>query len=173
MFGHYNATNVLAAYTVGNHFNVSDEQIAIAIEQYIPGSNRSEIITHHDCIIVKDAYNANPSSMELALTAFSSQYPHGWVVLGDMKELGENSAEAHRQIIMQVSNMDFERVFLVGNAFAKSRDDLQLKDPRFLSVENIKTLRTNWKWEQCKSKAILLKGSRSMQLEMLLETGND
>ncbi|HEY3387569.1 MAG TPA: UDP-N-acetylmuramoyl-tripeptide--D-alanyl-D-alanine ligase [Saprospiraceae bacterium] len=173
MFGHYNATNVLAAYTVGNHFNVRDEQIALAIEQYVPGSNRSEIITHRDCIFVKDAYNANPSSMELALTAFSSQYPHGWVVLGDMKELGEDSAEAHRQIIMQVSKTEFERVFLVGHTFAKSLDDLQLKDPRFSSVANIKELSSNWIWEQCKNKAILLKGSRSMQLEMLLETGND
>ena len=173
MFGHYNATNVLAAYTIGNHFKVSGEQIATAIEQYVPGSNRSEIITHHDCIIVKDAYNANPSSMELAVSAFSTQYPHGWVVLGDMKELGEESAEAHRQIILQVAGKKFEQIFLVGNAFAESLKELRLQDQRFLSVEKIEVLRTSWNWKQCKNKAILLKGSRSMHLEMLLDTSHD
>jgi len=173
MFGHYNATNVLAAFTIGNHFNVSDEQIAIAIEQYVPGSNRSEIITLHDCLIVKDAYNANPSSMELALTAFSAQYPQGWVVLGDMKELGEDSADAHQQIIKQVANMKFEQIFLVGKAFAESLEYLGIKDPRFLSVENIKALSTNWNWTLCKNRAMLLKGSRSMQLELLLEAGRN
>src|SRR4030095_9570132 len=99
MFGHYNASNMLAAYVIGKYFNVDERKIIKLLSSYIPGANRSETILLHGCKIIKDAYNANPTSMELALRDFASQYPSGWVILGDMKELGDTSMKAHQQMI--------------------------------------------------------------------------
>jgi UDP-N-acetylmuramoyl-tripeptide--D-alanyl-D-alanine ligase len=173
MFGHYNASNVLAAYTIGNHFGVSNQQIQKAIADYTPGANRSEILKHNACIIVKDAYNANPSSMELAIRAFSAQYPSGWVVLGDMKELGVDGPSAHHQIIELVVSLRFEQIFLVGKMFSEALIHTKSSDTRFVSIDNIHSLKKIWNWKNCRDKAILLKGSRSMQLELLLEDAVD
>jgi UDP-N-acetylmuramoyl-tripeptide--D-alanyl-D-alanine ligase len=169
MFGQYNASNMLAAYAVGKYFKVDQQVIVDKLTCFIPGANRSEVISYQDCIIVKDAYNANPSSMELAVKAFSNQYPQGWVVLGDMKEVGDESITAHQLIIDLLVTTTFERIHLVGNAFAQAYKMTGYSDSRFVNVENIQTLREAWKWNDCHGKALLLKGSRSMQLEHLLE----
>jgi len=169
MFGQYNASNMLAAFAVGTYFHVDQQIIVDRLSNFVPGANRSEIISYRDCIIVKDAYNANPSSMELALRAFSNQYPEGWVVLGDMKEVGDESVAAHRMIIDLLGTTSIARIYLVGSAFAKAYEMSASNDPRYVIVENIKTLRTTWKWDDCRGKALLLKGSRSMQLEHLLD----
>jgi UDP-N-acetylmuramoyl-tripeptide--D-alanyl-D-alanine ligase len=170
MFGHYNASNMLAAYTVGKHFQVAEKMIVDSLSHFVPGANRSEIITYHDSTIIKDAYNANPSSMELALRAFSIQYPHGWIVLGDMKELGIEGPSAHRMMLELVSGMPFDRIYLVGENFSQAYLASGLDDHRITTIPDIHRLKTLWKWEDCYHKAILLKGSRSMQLEQLLST---
>lgn len=169
MFGHYNAMNVLAAYTVGVHFEVAFPQIQNAILGYKAGTNRSEILSLHGSIIIKDAYNANPSSMELALNAFGVQYPTGWVVLGDMKEVGKDEQQVHRMILEQLTHSTFERIFLVGKAFSTALHTLDENDGRFLAMDDIDALKKTWDWDQCTGKALLLKGSRSMHLETLLE----
>jgi UDP-N-acetylmuramoyl-tripeptide--D-alanyl-D-alanine ligase len=99
LFGQYNAHNVLAAYTVGKAFDVDERDIAEAIANYVPGNNRSQTVVQHGCTIIKDAYNANPSSMELAIRAFDTIFHGGIMVLGDMKELGESSISAHAQLM--------------------------------------------------------------------------
>ena len=169
MFGQYNAMNVLAAYSVGNHFGVTVQQIADAISNYIPGSNRSEILNHHGCIVVKDAYNANPSSMELAVTAFAKQYPNGWIVLGDMKELGQDSEASHQHIIQLASSLNFGKIILVGKEFSAAFAQLSADKSKFKVFENVHALINQWHWKDCRDKALLLKGSRSMQLELLLD----
>jgi UDP-N-acetylmuramoyl-tripeptide--D-alanyl-D-alanine ligase len=166
MFGQYNASNILAAYTVATYFEVPKAQIAEAIAAYIPGNNRSQVLTHRDCTIIKDAYNANPSSMELAIQAFNNQFPGGILVLGDMKELGDSSQQAHAHIIALAKETNASLIYLVGPEFAKA---LAGNDSnRVYWYPQIDALREDWEWSECIGKTILIKGSRSMRLEELL-----
>jgi UDP-N-acetylmuramoyl-tripeptide--D-alanyl-D-alanine ligase len=166
MFGPYNASNALAAYAVGNYFSIPDDEIADAIQSYIPGNNRSQVLYEHGCTIVKDAYNANPSSMELAIRAFDAQFTGGIMILGDMKELGETSRAAHQKIIELAASSVAKQVILVGPEFraACSADP----DPRFRLFQHVDELKQYWDWSAIKGTALLLKGSRSMRLEELL-----
>lgn len=169
MFGHYNASNMLAALAVGRYFNVDEELIVDSLSGFIPRSNRSETIMCNGCLIVKDAYNANPSSMELAVRAFAAQYPDGFIVLGDMKELGPESTAAHHQMLELVASMSFNSIYVVGNAFKQAYEDMKINDTRINPYDDIQSLKAMWRWDRCNGKALLLKGSRSMQLELLLE----
>lgn len=169
MFGFYNAANVLTAYTVARHFDVPVNKIVTSLSSFIPGSNRSETITFRGCTIIKDAYNANPSSMELALRAYSIQYPDGWVMIGDMKELGNESDQAHRHILDIIKELGFKNVVLIGKGF---RDAVQRQEnlfPNFIVSESIEDVKSLWDWDQYTGKTLLLKGSRSMMLEKILE----
>ena len=171
MFGQYNAINMLAAFTVGLHFKVDSSWLKESLSNFVSGSNRSEVVTHAGCTVIKDAYNANPSSMELALRSFAHQYKDGWVVLGDMKELGDESEIAHQDIIDVVLNLGIQRVFLVGETFNKSYLKRHPGETqRLFSYPTIESLKEKWNWEDCNRKAILLKGSRSMRLEQLLQS---
>lgn len=170
MFGHYNAINMVAAFTVGVHFQVETQKMITSLSSYIPGNNRSEVIDHKNTTIVKDAYNANPSSMEMAILAFGEQYKNGWLVLGDMKELGGESVEAHKQILDLTKTRAFERVYLVGNEFNIACKASGLHhDRKYRTFNSVDELKKIWNWGDCKGKSILLKGSRSMKLEQLLE----
>jgi UDP-N-acetylmuramoyl-tripeptide--D-alanyl-D-alanine ligase len=166
MFGHYNASNVLAAYSVGKYFDVPEEKIAEAIAAYIPGNNRSQMLKHRDCTIIKDAYNANPSSMELAIQAFNNQFPGGVLVLGDMKELGDASELAHSHIIDLAKNTSASEIYLVGPEFSKALAGE--KSNRIHWYAQIDALREDWDWLPYNGKTILIKGSRSMRLEELI-----
>lgn len=169
MFGHYNASNMLAALAVGRHFKVDEKLIVDSLSEFIPRANRSETIMRNGCLIVKDAYNANPSSMELAVRAFAAQYPDGLLVLGDMKELGTESSAAHRQMLELVASMSFSSIFVVGSAFKEAYETVGMNDSRISPYDDIQSLKARWRWDKCNGKAMLLKGSRSMQLETLLE----
>lgn len=169
MFGIYNASNMLAAYTVGKYFNVPQDDMVDALSTFVPRANRSERLVYKNCILVKDAYNANPSSMELAIRAFSELYPDGWIVIGDMKELGEGSPGAHLHIVKLVSAMQFGRIYLVGEAFKKALVTSGIEDPRFIPADKIESVKGGWNWADCSGNALLLKGSRSMHLEQLLD----
>lgn len=170
MLGRYNASNILAAYTVGMHFHVDRKLMAESLATYTPASNRSEIISHSGCTIIKDAYNANPSSMELALRAFAERYLDGWVVLGSMKELGTESENAHKHIINVLLSLGFSRIYLIGQEFISALAKVDTSDQQFIvTADSIDDLKNKWDWDQCNGTAILLKGSRSMHLERLLE----
>lgn len=169
MFGHYNASNMLAALAVGRHFEVDENLIVDSLSNFIPKANRSEIITLKGCVIIKDAYNANPSSMELAVRAFAAQYPDGFFVLGDMKEVGPDSLVIHRQMLELIASLSFNSIYIVGDAFAKALETSGINDSRITAYGDIHSLKARWQWDKCNGKALLLKGSRSMQLELLLE----
>jgi UDP-N-acetylmuramoyl-tripeptide--D-alanyl-D-alanine ligase len=169
LYGHYNAINMLAAYTVGHHFNVPQEKILDALSGFVSGSNRSEVVEFKGCTIIKDAYNANPSSMEQAIKSFHARHAGGWVVLGDMKEGGTETLQAHRDILNDVMSLSFEKIWLVGEHFSDALASVTHKDTRIFSVPDIHALKSIWPWDECQGKSILLKGSRSMQLEKLLE----
>ncbi|HJW31149.1 MAG TPA: hypothetical protein VJ508_18105, partial [Saprospiraceae bacterium] len=113
---------------------------------------------------------ANPSSMELAIQAFSQRFPTGWVIVGDMKELGDASQEAHLQIIKSLLEKRFNRIFLVGPAFGSASMVIQTPDRRLQHYPSIEELKAAWNWTTCEGQSLLLKGSRSMHLEKLLES---
>jgi len=122
--GDYNFSNVMAAYSVGKHFKVANSEIKDAIESYIPENNRSQTIKQGTNTIILDAYNANPSSMKVALENFSKvESEQKMVILGDMFELGEYAEAEHQKIIDQCKNMNLTKVVLVGEEFNKLKSD--------------------------------------------------
>ena len=169
MFGDYNASNMLAAYVIGDHFNVPREKMMKSLAAFIPGSNRSESVSYKGCTVIKDAYNANPTSMELALRSFASRFPNGWIILGDMKELGKESLNAHRKIIDVIRELSFQNVALIGKDFKSALVDQPGQFQNLVTADYIDELKTSWDWNKCEGQTLLLKGSRSMNLESILE----
>jgi len=163
LVGEYNLPNVLAAVTVGKFFEVPEDKIVSAIENYTPSNSRSQLIEKDSNKIILDAYNANPSSMKLAIENFARKNSENKIlILGAMAELGKQSLEEHQGIIDLVKKYSWKEVVLVGGDF------LKLSHP-FLSFEN-SLLAKKWFVDQhFKNGYILVKGSRSMQMEKILE----
>jgi len=164
LIGNYNFTNCCAAILMGKYFNVELNDIKSAIESYIPQNNRSQIIQKNGIQIILDAYNANPTSMKVALENFSNLSGGQKIaILGDMFELGEAASTEHQYIADLVNGLDVEKVFLVGENFNNTKTSFKkFKDydaiASYLSKEKLTT--------NCN---ILIKGSRGMALERLLE----
>ena len=118
LIGSYNIDNMLAAITIGLHFDVKPQQIDHALENYIPSNNRSQLEeTAHNKLVV-DAYNANPSSMAAAIENFRvMDVPQKMAILGQMGELGEVSHEEHQKVVDQLKAAGLENVWLVGDEF--------------------------------------------------------
>ncbi len=166
LIGNYNANNVAAAIAMGLQFEVPLAQIKLGIEKYEADNNRSQAILSKKRQIILDAYNANPSSMEAALQNFSRLSGDKAVVLGDMFELGAESEYEHQRIAQVVQKMKFKSVFLIGEHFSR----VQLKPTGttkiFRSRDQAETYFTN---HPLTEKHILVKGSRGMALEKLLD----
>lgn len=167
LVGSYNADNVLAALAVGEYFGVPKEAAIKAIEEYVPSNKRSQMVrTEHNMLIV-DAYNANPSSMAAALDNFENiQAERKIAMLGDMRELGDDSLTEHISILRRLRGMDVE-AYLVGEEFAKAVDAEGAGTERlFASSEELSEyLLTN----PVKDAVVLLKGSRGIAMEKVLE----
>jgi UDP-N-acetylmuramoyl-tripeptide--D-alanyl-D-alanine ligase len=162
LIGAYNYTNILAAITIGIHFKLKDTEIKKAIENYIPTNNRSQIIEKESNHIILDAYNANPSSMEVALENFSKlKKASKVVILGDMFELGKQSAIEHQAIVNIADAFCFSQTLYVGEHFYKTIT----QNKQFRNFEDLKAYITA---NPLKQKSILIKGSRGMQLERIL-----
>jgi len=161
--GSYNFYNVLAAVCIGLHFNVSVQQIKEAIEEYVPSNNRSQIIKKGSNTIWADAYNANPSSMKVAIENFAgTDSTVKILILGDMFELGNESQEEHQAIAELIDKFKWAGAYLIGKEFSQVKSSAHL----FASVEDF----MKWLSEHpVKNAAILLKGSRGMQMEKVLE----
>lgn len=166
LIGLYNANNINAAITIGNYFGVSENDLKEAIESYIPENNRSQLITKNSNEIILDAYNANPSSMKVALENFIQlDKKNKVVIIGDMYELGEESLAEHEAIVNYLSEKaDFDCCFLgkdfYGNAISKDN---------FHFYESFDTFSKQFNFLNCKEKTILIKGSRGMALERTLD----
>lgn len=172
IYGEYNAINAIAAYTVGKYFGVQTEAMIKGFASFISTSNRSEKIEFEGCTIIKDAYNANPSSMQIAIHYFGNAYPQGILVLGDMKELGTETSDAHLQVIQLTLKFPFTAVYGIGEYFLDAMQRLNLPQ-HYAAFPDVQTLQENWNWRKCKGNTILIKGSRSMQLEKLLTLSGD
>jgi UDP-N-acetylmuramoyl-tripeptide--D-alanyl-D-alanine ligase len=162
LIGAYNCTNILAAITIGIHFKLKATEIKKAIENYIPTNNRSQIIEKESNHIILDAYNANPSSMEVALENFSNlKKTSKVVILGDMFELGKQSTIEHQAIVNLADSMTFSQTLYVGEHFYKT----STQNRQFRNFEDLKAYITV---NPLKQESILIKGSRGMQLERIL-----
>ena len=120
MIGSYNLDNVLAAVAVGRFFKIPAERISRAIAAYEPTNNRSQFKKTDNNELIIDAYNANPSSMKVALDNFITMpvQPKA-IILGDMRELGPTSDELHAEVVEQIKKGQFDKVFLCGEHFSK------------------------------------------------------
>ncbi|AOW20313.1 UDP-N-acetylmuramoyl-tripeptide--D-alanyl-D-alanine ligase [Urechidicola croceus] len=163
LIGSYNYNNIAAAITIGTYFGIDKLAIKEAIENYIPTNNRSQIIKKETTRIILDAYNANPSSMTLALQNFDNLDTNDKIIiLGDMFELGETAAQEHQNIVNIVEDMNVKSVFLIGELFSKTTTKKASKFERF--DDFISNFNKSY-FENC---SILIKGSRGMALERVL-----
>ena len=164
--GSYNATNVMAAIVIGMCFYVDENQIQNAIAEYIPENNRSQIVNQNNNKILLDAYNANPSSMIVAIEHFISFYNDSKIlILGDMYELGEDTKKEHQFIVDYLSNQSNATCFFVGNYFYQC----QSENKNFHFFQSLMEIKNYLKGITLSHKNILIKGSRAMSLEKLLE----
>lgn len=163
LVGQYNKANLEAAICVGLNFRVSFDQIRNAIESYFPDNARSQLIKKGSNTIILDAYNANPSSMQAAIENFAKmEGDNKHIFLGGMMELGEDSINEHQHLISLLNKYQFKNIVLVGGDFAKVHHAFQFFEHVGAAAEWLKT--------NLPSHAqILIKGSRSVKMEKLLE----
>ncbi|MDD3875669.1 MAG: UDP-N-acetylmuramoyl-tripeptide--D-alanyl-D-alanine ligase [Bacteroidales bacterium] len=163
LYGAYNIYNFAAAACIGNYFKVEAKLIKKAFEHYIPSNNRSQFIETKNNSIFLDAYNANPSSMTLAIKEFASQnFPSKVVIIGDMKELGSYSQQEHLNILSDIEKFKFDCVYLVGTEFSK------IKNKKHLSFLDVESLKIHLENHPITNSHILIKASRSIGLEKVL-----
>ncbi len=162
LIGEYNLPNVLAAITVGKFFKVPEPKIKSGIENYTPSNSRSQLVEKGTNKIILDAYNANPSSMKLAIENFSKMPGDKVLILGSMAELGKESENEHVVLVEQIKNYNWRDVALVGNEFQKTHHPFH----QFKNSEEVKNWLLKRKFENVK---ILIKGSRSMRMEKAIE----
>lgn len=163
MIGSYNLDNVLAAVAVGRFFKIPAERISRAIAAYEPTNNRSQFKKTDNNELIIDAYNANPSSMKVALDNFITMpvQPKA-IILGDMRELGPTSDELHAEVVEQIKKGQFDKVFLCGEHFSKVGKE-------FSPFATTEAMTEELRRQPLKGYHILIKGSHSMGLEKLVD----
>jgi len=166
LIGLYNANNINAAITIGHHFDVPVSDIKDAIESYVPENNRSQLLTKGTNEIILDAYNANPSSMLVALENFIQlDKTNKCVIIGDMYELGEESLFEHKAIVNFLNkNSDFDCHFVGKDFFANS-----IQKENFHFYNTFEDFTKYLSLVKLENKTLLIKGSRGMALERTLE----
>jgi UDP-N-acetylmuramoyl-tripeptide--D-alanyl-D-alanine ligase len=165
LIGGYNFENALAAVTVGRYFDIKESDVKGALENYEPSNNRSQLKKTEKNVLFLDAYNANPSSMGVAVNNFADlKMKNKLVILGDMLELGEDSEKEHQQLIDLLQGRTLENVYLVGDIFSKVNTVDQFKT--FLTADEVVAMLEE---ENVTNHYILIKGSRGIQLEKLVE----
>ncbi|MFK7932131.1 MAG: UDP-N-acetylmuramoyl-tripeptide--D-alanyl-D-alanine ligase [Saprospiraceae bacterium] len=161
LIGAYNFPNISAAITIGKYFKVPYDKIKSALEDYVPTNNRSQIIQRDSNTIILDAYNANPTSMRRALDNLKQLSATKKVaILGDMLELGEESAAEHQAIYDYAQQADFQQLILVGKEFSRVGGKLHFTD--------VAALKTWFVQQDFSDTTLLIKGSRGIRLEEVL-----
>lgn len=166
LIGLYNANNINAAITIGKHFGVSNEQIKFGLENYIPNNNRSQLLEKNSNKIILDAYNANPSSMNAALTNFFQLEEKNKVaILGDMFELGNESSEEHKKLIEFCFHHEEITFHFIGKDFFNHKNS----NSNMKFHETFESFKEQLSESKVENNFILIKGSRGMCLERTLD----
>lgn len=165
LIGIYNATNISAAIAVGHYFKISTHKIKEAIEGYIPSNNRSQLMEKSGNKIILDAYNANPSSMAAAIENFKKLEGDKIAILGDMFELGPESIVEHNAIAHLLTNQKDITAYFIGKDFYTAKTDL----PHVKFYKDFESFKSDFTAGQITGKTILIKGSRGMALEKVLD----
>ena len=164
LIGTYNAKNIAVAICIGKFFKIPAKAIKEAIESYQPTNNRSQIIDQNSNQIILDAYNANPTSMKAALENLEAIPAKNKIaILGDMFEVGNTSAEEHQIIIDLLEKLEFSNMMVCGKNF------YQTSTQEVLKFENFEDLKNYIQRNNFEDATILIKGSRGMALERILE----
>ncbi len=164
LYGSYNYSNIMCAVAAGKFFGVSNQQIKNAIENYHPDNARSQLIEKNDYKLILDAYNANPTSMQHALESFAKDnLENKVVILGDMFELGDSSAEEHQFIADLCCRLGFNTIALVGKDFGNT-----ITPSNVLKFENTIEAQAWFSIQTWNNNEVLLKGSRSMGMEKVV-----
>jgi UDP-N-acetylmuramoyl-tripeptide--D-alanyl-D-alanine ligase len=163
--GAYNLENVLAACRIGLHFEIDPLLIQKGIESYMPSNLRSQVLKLGRSLVIADCYNANPSSMEVSVRNFEQiAKPNKTMVLGDMLELGDDSAKEHQKIVDLVTATGITDVFWVGKNFYDSKHSGYAA-----KFKNVDELIESVSAQQFQHRVILIKGSRGIRLEKILD----
>ncbi len=163
LVGAYNLPNVLVAVAVGKYFNVPDEKIKMALQNYVPSNSRSQLMEKDSNKIILDAYNANPTSMRAAIENIAAmQNSNKILLLGGMMELGTESLAEHSGIINLINQYQWKAVVLVGGDFKKVVHS-------YIYFENAAEAKHWLQKQHFENSVLLVKGSRSMQMEKVLE----
>lgn len=166
LIGLYNASNINAAIAIGKYFDISTDKIKQAIESYTPENNRSQILHKGGNEIILDAYNANPSSMAVAIENFLQLDKSNKIaILGDMFELGPESAAEHKALVTSVADVKDVDFIFIGREFSKN----SLEREHFTFYESFDALAQFLDAHPLSGKTMLIKGSRGMALERVLE----
>jgi UDP-N-acetylmuramoyl-tripeptide--D-alanyl-D-alanine ligase len=162
LVGDYNLPNVLAAVTIAKYFKVAPARIKKALQDYIPSNSRSQLIKRDSNTFILDAYNANPASMKAAIENFANMEGQDKILmLGSMMELGPESEDEHAGIIELIKKYKWKNVVLVGNNFKNT--------PGFLHFDNSVEAGKWLQQQHLANSQLLIKGSRSMQMEKVLD----
>ncbi len=164
LIGNYNFSNICAAVAIGHYFKIPLQSIKQGIEGYIPENKRSQLISKGSNKIILDAYNANPTSLKAAIETFHTLKSNNKIlILGDMFELGNDSEAEHQNIVDLIEQLNFKAFYLTGKNFSKTTS------PHTLRFESFESLKEFLKQNPINNAHILLKGSRGMALERVLE----
>lgn len=166
LIGLYNANNISAAIAIGSYFSVEDVAIKEAIESYIPENNRSQLLTKNSNEILLDAYNANPSSMLVALQNFLQlDKSNKVIIIGDMFELGEESLAEHQSIINYLKANESVECYFIGNDFYSNK----IEQSNFKFYKDFNSFAEYLQTTKFSNSTLLIKGSRGMALERVLD----
>lgn len=176
LVGDYNRFNIAAAVAIGGYFGVDAEQIAEAVWSYKPDNNRSQRVSTERNELIVDCYNANPSSMSASIGNFMAESfskdgrnYEKWAILGDMLELGEFAADEHTAILRQLEGGDITDLYLVGAHFCDAATRVEAPSYRLHSFANRNDLKTLLHNQRPLHKFILIKGSRGIGLEAIID----
>ncbi len=165
LLGSHQFNNIAAAWCVGHYFGVEASKSNQAIQNYQPLGNRCQLINQGTNVILLDAYNANPEAMKAAIQTLQRlPAEHKVLILGDMKELGQESAQFHEALVKLTTQHDYQAVLLYGPLMEAAK----AQNPRALHFGQKEALAAYLQQCHFENTAILIKGSRSLQLETLL-----
>ena len=170
LVGAYNAANVMAALAVGRQFGVPLQDGLAAIAAYTPSNNRSQMTRTGRNVVIEDAYNANPSSMAAALDNFALLKADCKIVmLGDMRELGEDSVKEHVKILKKLDDCGLTHACLVGEEFKKALEEAGTPDyvKWFATSDELATALAE---RPLTGATVLVKGSNSIRMGKVLPT---